>query len=185
MIRVLIVGPTSAPWSELAADVESELERLRRPGVELEYRCTGAGPVSVRSEQDVIEVAPHVVRMVIEAADNGFDAVIIDCTDDPGVAEARAAVAIPVVGAGEALRSAMESAPAPVRVFSGDELRTLSPSVLLDEASGAATVVLGGTGHAHLVGLFTDDEPNRSVVEPLEAAVTVCLGTLNRADHGD
>jgi 2'-5' RNA ligase len=173
VIRVLVVGPTSRSWGEIAGDVEVDLVRLRRAGVEVSYRCTGDGPASIRTEADVIAAAPHVVRTVIEAARDGFDAVIVDCTDDPGVTEARDAVPIPVVGAGEALRDAVAAAPGPVRTFSGDELRTLSPAVLVDESRDASTVALGGTGHSHLAPLFTVP-----VIDPLDAALARCLGEV-------
>jgi 2'-5' RNA ligase len=176
--RILVVGPTSAPWAAIAAEVEADLARLRRPGVDVSYRCTGAGPASIRTDEDVTAAAPHVVRTVTEAAREGFDAVIVDCTDDPGVDDARAAVTIPVIGAGEALRAAVDSSPPPVRVFSGDELRSLTPAALVDEARDAKTVALGATGHAHLVGVFTAADPGRKVIEPLDAALDLCLARL-------
>ena len=173
--RVLIVGPTSAPWAGIATEVEADLARLRRPGVDLSYRCTGAGPVSIRTDEDVAAAAPHVVRTVAEAAREGFDVVIVDCTDDPGVEEARTAVTIPVVGAGEALRAAVDSSPPPVRVFSGEELRSLTPAAVVDAARGAKTVALGGTGHSHLVGVLTAADPERTVLDPLDVALEFCL----------
>jgi Asp/Glu/hydantoin racemase len=84
-MRVLIVGPTRSPWAEIAEGVEADLARLSRPGVDVAYRCTGAGPAAIRTSQDAIDAAPHVVRTVTQAAGEGFDAVIVDCTDDPGV----------------------------------------------------------------------------------------------------
>ena len=89
MHRLLIVGPTSASWEDVAEEVIRDLERLRRPGLELSYRCTGAGPRAIRSEADVVAAAPHVVQVAV-AANEGFDAVIVYCTDDPGVAAAGA-----------------------------------------------------------------------------------------------
>jgi 2'-5' RNA ligase len=183
--RVLIVGPTSAPWAGIASEVESDLARLRRPGVDLSYRCTGAGPVSIRTNEDTAAAAPHVVRTVTDAAREGFDAVIVDCTDDPGVEEARTAVTIPVVGAGEALRAAVDSSPRPVRVLSGDELRSLTPAVLVDAARGAKTVALGGTGHSHLVAVLTAADPERTVLDPLDLALDLCIAVLERRGPRD
>jgi hypothetical protein len=87
-------------------------------------------------------------------------------------------VSIPVVGAGEALRAAVDSSPPPVRLFSGDELRSLTPAALVDEARDARTVALGGTGHSSLVGVFTAVDAGRKVVEPLAAALDLCLARL-------
>ena len=184
VVRVLVVGATSTPWSDLAGDVEADLVRLRRTGVEVAYRCTGDGPTSIRSQQDACDAAPYVVRTVVQAAEEGFDAVIVDCTEDPGVHESRQVVSIPVIGAGEALRAAIRSAPAPVRLFSGDELRTLPPDPLVDQARGAATIALGGTGHSHLAELFAADGRRRRVIDPLEEALERCIAAVSGPRHG-
>ena len=126
--RLLIVGPTSALWEDVAEEVTVDLKRLRRPGLELSYRCTGAGPRAIRSEADVVAAAPHVVQVAAAAAKEGFDAVIVDCTDDPGVAAARRSADITVIGAGEALRWAIAEAPGPARLFGGDELASSRPT---------------------------------------------------------
>ena len=178
MVRVLLIGPTSAPWSTVAGEVAADLARLARPNVAVSYRCTGDGPVAIHTDEDAIEAAPHVVRAVVDAAHEGFDAVIVDCTADPGVVEARQAVTIPVVGAGEALRAAIESAPTPVRLVTGDELRTLELDALLEQTAGAATVALGGTGYSHLVGVLVDAAPKRRVLDPLDQALEICLAQL-------
>src|SRR5688572_13420610 len=80
MVRVLVIGPTSAPWSTVAGEVAADLARLARPNVAVSYRCTGDGPVAIHTDEDAIEAAPHVVRAVVDAAHEGFDAVIVDCT---------------------------------------------------------------------------------------------------------
>ena len=176
-MRVLIVGPTSSPWAEIAEGVEADLARLRRPEADVSYRCTGAGPTSIRTAQDVIDAAPHVVQTVTEAAEEGYDAVIVDCSDDPGVEEARALVSIPVIGAGEALWAAIATAPAPVRLFTGDELRTLTPDEIVEQARPAATVALGATGHSEVADLISAAGLDCAVIDPLDAALTLCLRT--------
>jgi Asp/Glu/hydantoin racemase len=175
----LVVGPTSAPFEDLADDVEVDLERLRRSGLEVSYRCTGAGPRAVRNGADVIAAAPFVVRAVVAAARDGFAAVIVDCTDDPGVEAARDRVAIPVIGAGEGLRMAIERSPGPVQLFSGDELRTMAAGELVERARGAATVALGATGCSHLVELFAAVDGVRVVIDPLDAALECCLAAMD------
>lgn len=178
MKRILIVGPTSAPWASIAAEVEADLARLARPGVELSYRCTGAGPAAIHTTADAAAAAPFVVDTVVAAEREGFDAVIVDCTDDPGVAAARLLVAIPVVGAGEALRVAVAAAPRPVCTFSGDDLRTLDGAALVDRARGAATVAFGGTGFSHLTAVLAGALPRARVLDPLPLALDTCLDGL-------
>jgi Asp/Glu/hydantoin racemase len=171
VLQVLLVGPTSAPWEEVADELEADLARLRRPGIALSYRCTGAGPRAIRSRADLVEAAPHVVRTVVAAAGEGFDAVIVDCTDDPGVVAARALVTIPVIGAGEGLRIALSTSPRPVRLITGDDLRAMTPDELAERARGAATVALGATGYFQLVEPLKAIDGVRLVVDPLDAAL--------------
>jgi hypothetical protein len=137
--RVVIVGPTSARWAEIAESVEDDVGHLRRPGLEVVYVTTGAGPRSIRSHEDEVAAVPHVVDAVRRVAVS-CDAVVVDCTGDPGVAEARLIVDIPVVGAGEAARRAAEGAPEPVRFVSGEELRAVDFAELERLVDGAATV---------------------------------------------
>lgn len=179
--RVLIVGPTSASWEDVAEEVTADLERLRRPDLALSYRCTGAGPRAIRSEADVAAAAPHVVRAAVAAAREGFDAVIVDCTDDPGVAAARRTADITVIGTGEALRVAIIEAPRPARLFSGDELRQLTTDELLMRARGARTVAFGATGFSYLVDSCAALEGVLVVLEPLAVAVEFGLA----ASQGD
>jgi Asp/Glu/hydantoin racemase len=174
--RIVLIGPTSAPWASIAAEVEADLARLARPGIELVYRCTGAGPAAIRSAADAAAAAPHVVSAVAGAARDGFDAAIVDCAHDPGLDAARRAVAMPVVGAGEAMRAALAAAPRPAVVLDGDELRASTSAELLDRVRGARTVALAATGWSHLVAVLGVD--GRTVVDPLPAALDECLALL-------
>jgi len=72
VLRILVVGPTSSPWSAIADEVAADLARLTRPGIELAYRCTGGGPTSIRDSADALAAAPFVVRTVRAAEDEGF-----------------------------------------------------------------------------------------------------------------
>ena len=179
MSKVLLIGPTSAAWESIATEIEADLARLARPGVDLTYRCTGNGPLEIRSTHDARAAAPFVVQTIVEAAREGFDAVIVDCTADPGVAEAREAVSIPVVGAGEALRSAMAAATQPVVELTGDDLRGMDVPMLVASIRGAATVALGGTGFSHFVEMLAAANPKLVVLDPLSVALDTCLARLN------
>jgi hypothetical protein len=77
--------------------------------VVVEYRTTGGGPARVHSDRDALEAAPRVVRSMIDDWREGAGVVVVDCTADPGADIAAAAVGIPVVGAGAALRAAFTS----------------------------------------------------------------------------
>ena len=175
-MRVAVIGPTAMTWDEIAADVEPDLARLRRPEIELTYVVTGAGPASITTDEDERLAAPHVVAVVERCERDGYDGVIVDCTGDPGVAEARNRVRIPVVGAGEAVRRAVAMASPPVVVLSGDTLRASDQASLLERVRDARTVALGGTGWSHLVPLLTGE--GRTVLDPLDVALDQCLGQI-------
>ena len=179
MFNVLFVGPTSAPWSSIRAEIDEDMARLARPGVELAYRCTGEGPAGIRTAHDARIAAPFVVRTIVAAAREGFDAVIVDCTADPGVAEARTFVTIPVVGVGEAMRTAIATAKQPVCELTGDDLRGLDVALLVSSLREAATVALGGTGFSHLVQFLVAAHPGVVVLDPLDVALTDCLARLS------
>ena len=63
--------------------------------------CHGAPP-AIQRPQDGALALPFLLAAVQQAALDGADAAIIACFDDTGLAEARAAVKIPVLGIGEA-----------------------------------------------------------------------------------
>ncbi|MEO8267780.1 MAG: aspartate/glutamate racemase family protein [Ilumatobacteraceae bacterium] len=178
VVKVLVIGPTSAPWVSIAAEVEADLARLSRHGVEIAYRCTGAGPAEIRSDTDALAAAPFVVQTAIDSVGEGFDALIIDCTADPGLADACAAVRIPVIGAGAAMEAAIARAPQPVCTLSGDDLRSAGEPALLARVRGSATVALGGTGFSNLADVLAREYPGVVVLDPLavalDAAVAAC-----------
>lgn len=62
-------------------------------------------PPATENEQDHLTAALAVFSEAERAEGEGFDAVTIDCTLDPGLKAARKAARIPIVGAGEAALS--------------------------------------------------------------------------------
>lgn len=61
-----------------------------------------AGPVSVESAVDEALAAPGVIAAAVRAEADHCDAMVIDCMLDPALDAAREAVAIPIIGCGEA-----------------------------------------------------------------------------------
>ena len=139
-----------------------------------------SGPADIHSAEDAGQAAPGVVAAVQRAEADGFDGVIVDCTEDPGVVEAAKLVAIPVIGPGAALERAIAVAARPVVRVSGDELRLLSVDALTVRTAGAATVVLGGTGWSHIAEAMTADQPDLVVLDPLAVALDDCLVARHR-----
>lgn len=83
------------------------LDRIRKlSGIcsttELDSIAIEKGPASIESRYDDILATPYVIKKIVEAELNGFDAVTVNCFGDPAVRAGRELVNIPVVGPGEA-----------------------------------------------------------------------------------
>lgn len=74
-------------------------------GFTVTSRCIPDQPYGVYDEASLLAAAPKVVELAQEMAEEA-DALIISCASEPGLAEVRALVGIPVVGAGSAAASA-------------------------------------------------------------------------------
>jgi allantoin racemase len=84
-----------------AARREAYLRRHARPDTIVEIRDNPDGPASIETVEQEREAAIGLERMLPEAV-SGFDAVIIGCFGDPGLAAARERVSVPVVGPAQA-----------------------------------------------------------------------------------
>jgi allantoin racemase len=85
--------------------VHSQLANRREslaPGTEITIVAPSQCPPSTESEADEVFAAPQILSEVLKAEEEGFDAVTVDCTLEPGLKAAKQVSRIPVVGAGEA-----------------------------------------------------------------------------------
>ena len=71
------------------------------PLLKVESRCIPDQPDGIHDDATMAMGGPKVVAMAEQMWKAGFEAIIVSCAGDPGVAEARKAVPIPVIGAGE------------------------------------------------------------------------------------
>jgi Asp/Glu/hydantoin racemase len=111
-MRILMVEQTPPISSANAIYDRSTVERLLNtyasPGTQVELAALdefeGAGVLDALGKAGALNglqhtfTAPAIVRKIVWAAANGYDAVISSNTFDPGVEGARLAVRIPVVG---------------------------------------------------------------------------------------
>lgn len=74
-------------------------------GFRVTSQCIPGQPSGVYNEESLREAVPKVVELALEMAP-GVDALIISCTADPGLAEVRSLVDLPVIGAGSAAAAA-------------------------------------------------------------------------------
>lgn len=99
MSHILFLNPVSTNiWNDIT---ERYLKKKAHVGTKVFVENLIDGPESIESETDVVRAAPLVVEKVIEAEENGFDAVVINCFDDPGLHAARERASILVLGIGE------------------------------------------------------------------------------------
>jgi len=72
---------------------------------EVESNCIPDQYTGVHSKETYLKAVPKILDLAIEMEKKGKDGIIISCTEDPGVTEAKRALQIPVVGAGTAVAS--------------------------------------------------------------------------------
>lgn len=70
------------------------------PFFDVESRCIPNQPEGIHDDETMAVGVPKVVALAKQMWQEGFEAVIVSCAGDPGVAEAREVVPIPVIGAG-------------------------------------------------------------------------------------
>jgi len=71
------------------------------PTIETVSRCIPDHPNGVHDLDTKNSAIPLVVNLAREFEKEGFDAIVVSCAGDPGVAESRLEVGMPVVGAGQ------------------------------------------------------------------------------------
>ena len=70
------------------------------PFFEVESRCIPNQPEGIYDDETMAVGVPKVAAMAKQMWQEELEAVIVSCAGDPGVAEARKVVPIPVIGAG-------------------------------------------------------------------------------------
>lgn len=85
--------------------------------VETLSRCIEGHPRGLWNEEEEARAIPKIVRLGREMAQEGVDALIVSCADDPGVKELRDVLEIPVIGAGSAAAATALALGLPVGVL--------------------------------------------------------------------
>ena len=99
-MRVLVINPNST--HSMTDGIVATARAAAAPDVTVDGCTNDSGPPAIQGEADGLAATPGVVQRVTGAAADGYDAAIIACFDDTGLAEARAVVPIPVIGIGQA-----------------------------------------------------------------------------------
>ncbi len=97
--KILIINPVGTDlWNDLTLQAVKEVVN---PDTEVIVRSLKGAPPAIECDYDRDLAAPHVVNEVIKASKEGFDAIIINCFDDPGLHAAREVTDVLVLGIGE------------------------------------------------------------------------------------
>jgi allantoin racemase len=99
-MRLAVINPNSTV--SMTEKIAEAARIAAGPGVTVEARTCAGSPPAIQGPEDGDLAAPHVMAEVRRAEAEEADACIIACFDDTALAEARAAVSIPVIGIGEA-----------------------------------------------------------------------------------
>jgi Asp/Glu/hydantoin racemase len=125
---LLVNGNSTVALTErLARHAADRLEA----GYRLSARTALSGPAYIRNRADVRLAAPRIVEAIAAAISEGLrpDACLIACFGEPGIAEARAAMPVPVIGMAEAsVACALQLGPRYAIVTVGSEW----PAILSD-----------------------------------------------------
>jgi allantoin racemase len=99
-MKILVVNPNTT--ESMTRHIERELLPVIAAGTELCVVNPEHGPVSIESAYDEALAIPHMLALVKQAEAEGYDAAVIACFSDPGLAAARELVSMPVLGIAEA-----------------------------------------------------------------------------------
>lgn len=86
-MRILWINPVGT--TAFDDPLGDELERLKRPGTEVEVRSLRNGPSHLEYHAYEAEVMPELLRTIASAEGEGFDAAVIGCFYDTGLRPAR------------------------------------------------------------------------------------------------
>ena len=96
---IVLINPNST-----SSMTENMLHVAKRaaPGVHIEAWTSHDGPPAIEGPEDGEACVPPLLALVKKAVNAGAKTIIIGCSDDTGLAEARAMTSFPVIGIGQA-----------------------------------------------------------------------------------
>lgn len=99
-MKILVINPNTS--ESMTHHLQRELEPIKASFTTLDFVNPVRGPVSIESAYDEAYAIPEMLKLIKQAEDEGYDAVVLACFADPGLEAAREVVSIPVVGIEEA-----------------------------------------------------------------------------------
>ncbi|MGZ2256412.1 aspartate/glutamate racemase family protein [Roseobacter sp. A03A-229] len=98
-MAVVIINPNS---TASMTDAMVAVARRAAPALKFEGWTSHKGPPAIQGEADGEAAAPHLLRLVERASQDGADGIIIGCFDDTALGEAATLASCPVIGLGQA-----------------------------------------------------------------------------------
>jgi len=95
-MRIMVINPNSS--DKMTGHIRSELERIKRNDTEVRVIATVGAPPAIESASDITQAVPLMLKLVRQANEEHYDAVIIACFSDPGLEAAREQSDILVMG---------------------------------------------------------------------------------------
>lgn len=96
---IVLINPNS---TVSMTDSMCDVAQRNAPGAEVVAWTSREGPPAIEGPEDGEACIPPLLNLVEKAAEAGATAIIIGCADDTGLEQARAKVACPVLGIGQA-----------------------------------------------------------------------------------
>lgn len=182
-MRIRLIAPTADYRPETLDAIRADLKMLARVGVDLEHVQLEHGPLTVRTTEDEALATPGMIEAIQQAEQEGVDAVIVDCTSDVGVTEARQRVHLPVIGPREILRQKAADKCA-VWLTAEDLATNPLPKTLQAIKDGAEVIIIGGTGWSQVAQELEQTLQERGlevpVLDPLPVALDEAIKRLKK-----
>jgi len=97
--KILIINPVGTYlWDDITLQA---VKKIVNPDTEVIVRSLKGAPPAIECDYDRDLAVPYVINEVIRASKEGFDAIVINCFDDPGLHAAREVTDVLVLGIGE------------------------------------------------------------------------------------
>lgn len=96
MMRILVINPNSTVT--MTAQIGESARRAAFPGTVIETVNPKGTPASIEGHADEALAVPAMLELIRAGEARGFDAHVIACFDDPGLAAAREVARGPVIG---------------------------------------------------------------------------------------
>ncbi len=97
MYKIAIIPPIPLTETELKRR-EKQYKQYLDPEFEIEIRMLKGGPPLTDNEEDLLLASRFIIAEAVLSEKEGFDAIVIDCTTDPGMMEMEQSLKIPIAG---------------------------------------------------------------------------------------